>query len=322
MKRLIIPLSILTCFLITFTSCSSQAPAPAQPAPHTSIPTEQPKEEVGKPTEQEPRIKQKTYSNMALIDVSVVGNKVVISGSTDLPDGTNLIVDFDVWGRPNNILHINVLKDATVSQGKFKAELIPPQREEYTKGSYEISVLCTPNGQPEEVQKLIGKDGENLSGSLVRAPFGFNVMELIEKKDLQLFITSPSYVFQEPPEFEQGTAERTLAEYAWAWKNEDWGAMTNYAQKTWVSNEKDPAVALKDQYGWKYLRGFEITGVNKVSDVVTDITFIVQYEAIAGQILRAQITARCIKETAPYTPSEQGRWGVNPLSTIREEYID
>jgi len=230
---------------------------------YTPIPTEQPKEEVGELTEQEPRGKQKTYSNIALTDVSVVDNKLVISGSTDLPDGTNLIVGFDVWERSDSILYIGVSKDVTVSQGKFKAELILPQREEYTKGSYEISVLCTPNGQPEEVQKLIGKDGENLSGSLVTAPFGFNVMELIEKKDLQLFITPPSYIFQEPSEFEQGTAERALAEYVWAWKNENWGAMANYAQKTWVSNEKDPAGALKDQYGWKYLRGFEITGVSE-----------------------------------------------------------
>jgi len=40
--------------LVALTSCTAN-----HPAPHTSIPTEQPKEEVGKPAEQEPRVKQK-----------------------------------------------------------------------------------------------------------------------------------------------------------------------------------------------------------------------------------------------------------------------
>jgi hypothetical protein len=147
-------------------------------------------------------------------------------------------------------------------------------------------------------------------------------MKLVEKKDLQLTITPPSYTFQQSSEFPQGSAERTLAEYMLAWKNQEWDKMASFAQKTWLSNKTDSAGLLEAWYDFKTLKGFEISNVKKVSNVTTDITCIVQYEAVTNQISKKQITARVIKETAAYTPNEQGQWGVNPTSAIREIDID
>lgn len=132
-----------------------------------------------------------------------------------------------------------------------------------------------------------------------------------------------TFVFQESTEFQKDSAESTLAEYVKAWKDQDWDKMTNYVQLTWKDGKNDPAGELEAWYGYKIpLKGFEITDVTKVSDVTSDITFTVQYEAITDQISKKQITARIIKETAPYTPSEQGQWGINPISTFTEKDVD
>ncbi len=263
-----------------------------------------------------------SFSKLAVTDVSVSGDEVTISGNTDLPDAATVRVGFDVWGRSGSDLYIGVSKETTVSNGEFRATLPIPQREEFKKGPYEVSVLFTPRGQSNEVIQAVGRDGERLEGDLVDDSGTFKTMELVQKEDLQLTITLPSYTFQQSSEFSEGSPERTLAEYVLAWKNQDWDKMASLAQKTWLSTETDPVGLLEAWYGWKTLKGFEITNVRKVSNVCYDITFVVQYEAIPNQISKKQITARVIKETAAYTPSEQGQWGVNPTSAIGEIDVD
>lgn len=274
---------------------------------------------ISSPTEEIPRY---SFSNLTIRDVSVSGGEITISGDTDLPNGATLIVGFDVWGRSGSDLYIGVSEKATISNEEFSINLDIPQRDEFKTGPYEVSVSFTPRGQSNEVIQVVGKDGENLEGELVDDTGTFKTMTLVEKKDLQLIITPPSYAFQQPSEFSQGSAERTLAEYMLAWKNQNWNKMADFAQKTWLSTEADPAGLLEAWYDFKTLKGFEITNVQKVSNVTYDITFVVQYEAATNQISKKQITARVVKETAAYTPSEQGQWGVNPTSAIRETDID
>lgn len=284
------------------------------------LPTTEP--EAKQPAEQQQQSPERFFSNLTITDVSVSDGEVTISGKTDLPNGATLMVDFDVWGRAGSDLYIGVGKRITISNGKFKTVLAIPQREEFKKGPYEVSVLFTPRGQSNEIIRVVGKDGEKLQGDLINDTGTFKTMKLVEEKDLQLTITPPSYTFQQPSEFPQGSAEHTLAEYVLAWKKQDWNKMASFAQKTWLSTRTDPAELLAAWYDFKTLKGFEITGVQEISNVTYDITFVVQYEAMTNQISRKQITARVIKETAAHTPSEQGQWGVNPVSAIRETDID
>jgi hypothetical protein len=278
--------------------------------------------EAKQPAEQKQQLPERLFSSLTITNVSVSDGEVTISGNTDLPNGATLIVDFNVWGRSGSDLYVGVNKKTIISNGEFKAVLLIPQREEFKKGPYEVSVLFTPRGQSDKTIQIVGKDGENLEGEFVDDSWTFKTMKLVEKKDLQLTITPPSYIFQQPSEFSQGSAERTLSEYMLAWKNQDWDKMASFAQKTWLSNKTEPAGLLEAWYDFKTLKGFEITNAKKVSNVTTDITCIVQYEAVTNQISKKQITARVIKETAAYTPNEQGQWGVNPTSAIREIDID
>ena len=297
-------------FFILFAITTGKNTSPVENK--SKVPVQQTKQEINKGP----------YSVLEISDVSVDNNKITISGNTDLPTGSVLFVGFDVWGRKGSDLYIGVDKKTTVSNGKFNISLDIPQRDEFKKGPYEISVLFTPRGQNQNVLALVGKNGEELEGNLVKNSGTFKTMELVEKKDLNLTITPPSYPFQQPSEFPQGSAEYTLAEYVSAWKNQNWKKMVNFSQKTWVSNDPNPAGTLKAWYDFKTLKGFKIDKIERTSEVVNDITFTVWYEAITNQIDKKQITARVIKEIAPYTPSTQGKWGVNPTSAQREEDVN
>ena len=309
MKRklfLVVLVLILAIFLV---GCSSGEKKETEP-------------EAKQAAEQKQQLPKRLFSSLTITNVSASDGEVTISGNTDLPNGATLIVDFDVWGRSGSDLYVGVNKKTIISNGEFKEVLSIPQREEFKKGPYEVSILFTPRGQSDKIIQIVGKDGENLEGEIVDDSGTFKTMKLVEKKDLQLTITPPSYIFQQPSEFSQGSAERTLSEYMLAWKNQDWDKMASFAQKIWLSNETDPAGLLEAWYDFKTLKGFEITNVKKISNVTTDITCIVQYEAVTNQISKKQITVRVIKETAAYTPNEQGQWGVNPTSAIREIDID
>lgn len=272
-----------------------------------------------KPKKNSKKEEKKTFSSIKISEVKVVDNKVSILGTTDLPNKSKLMIDLDVWGRSESDQYVGVSKDITVKNGNFQVELSPPQREEFKKGPYEISVMFTPKGQTPDVIKIVGKDGEKLTGNLVEEVGEFKILKLVEKKDLKLAINLPKYTFQQPSEFKKGTAEYTLSEYALAWKDQDWDRMTKYTQKTWLEGQDDPADMLSAWYDFKTLKGFEVINSKKVSDVIVDVTFNVQYEAMTNQISNKEITARIIKETGPYKPSINGSWGVNPISTLDEK---
>lgn len=131
---------------------------------------------------------------------------------------------------------------------------------------------------------------------------------------------STEYPMVDPNSYATGTPERALAEYLNCWKQEDWDRMIEFTQKTWRSGEEDPAELLKDWYDFKHLVGAEITKKTVVSDTCADVEAKVYYCAFSATVAtEKKITARVIRESAPYTPSSTGDWGVNPQSALREE---
>ncbi|MBU4480832.1 hypothetical protein KKH59_00780 [Patescibacteria group bacterium] len=101
--------------------------------------------------------KAKTYSTISLTDVTVSNDHVTIVGTTDLPDGAKLATSFDVWGRSTAASWIGSEGEAQVSKGGFTSTLVIPQRDEFAKGPYEISILFTPIGGTEQITNLVGK---------------------------------------------------------------------------------------------------------------------------------------------------------------------
>jgi len=297
---------------------------PAVQATRTAAPTQT--ADTDSPTARQtssPTPAQGPYSILEIISVTSDGDRVTISGSTDLPDGASISVTFEVWGRSLNDEYIGVDGGATVADGTFTITLTVPQRSEFVGGPYEVSLLFTPRGQSNDLIGLVGKDGEKLAGELVSESFGFNTLKLAERiDDLVVSVQPPLYTFQQPSDLPAGSAERVLAEYVLAWKNQDWARMAEVAQKTWLSDEPDPTGILAAWYDFKKLLGFEVTGVAALSNVTSDVTFIVRYEAFTNQVETKRITARVIRESAALTPSENGEWGVNPISALAEEDVE
>lgn len=292
-------------------------------ATRTSSPTEVPQTSAPSDPVSSPTQDQGSYSVLDIDEVTGEGGQVTVSGRTDLPDGAAINVTFDSWGRSPDDEYIGVDGDTTITEGAFAITLSVPQRDEFKVGPYEVSLLFTPRGQSDQVIRLVGTDGENLAGDHVSESFGFNTLEVaVRLDDLVLSVEPPSYKFQQPSEFPERTAERVLADYVLAWRGQDWARMAEFAQKTWLSEEPDPVGILAAWYDFKTLLGFEVTSVSPVSAVTRDVTFVVRYEAFTNQVETKRITARVVKETAPYTPSEEGDWGVNPISALAEEDVE
>ncbi|HUV75789.1 MAG TPA: hypothetical protein VMW00_03940 [Dehalococcoidales bacterium] len=126
-----------------------------------------------------------------------------------------------------------------------------------------------------------------------------------------------SYPMLKVDSYPPSSAERAFAGYLTAWKNKDWNGMAEFTQMTWRSENENPAQMLENAYGFKDLLGAEIIKKSEVSDVMVDITATIYYRI--AKVEKKSITARVIRETAPNKPDPEGKWGVNPISTLREE---
>ncbi|RJQ54068.1 MAG: hypothetical protein C4521_04235 [Actinobacteria bacterium] len=257
--------------------------------------------------------------HLAFKSAVVEGTKVTITGTTDMPDDTKVSVTFDVWGRPGSAEYIGVDGDAMVSSGKFSIELDVPQRKEFKKGAYSVSLLVTPRAQSNAVLEVIGADGENLLGpQSKKSDLGFKTLEAEVKTNLRPTVTPAKYAFQNPSAFPSGSAERALAEYMRSWKARDWAKMLKFTQITWRKGESNPAEMISAWHDFKTLKGFKILKVKRTTSVANDINYVIWYEAQANKIQSKLVTARVIKEAGAYTPSASGVWGVNPVSTLGE----
>jgi len=91
------------------------------------------------------------------------GKRVVIQGTSNLPDKTQLFVSLK-----NEIISFRAEKKVMVLNGQFYASLVAP-KDGLTPGDYRLDVvLPVAAGQPESVQKVIGNQGQHLTGSLTK----------------------------------------------------------------------------------------------------------------------------------------------------------
>lgn len=88
---------------------------------------------------------------------------ILASGETNLPDQTELIVSAS-----NEEAGFSATDKTVVSNGKFSARPLGPESG-LLPGDYVVStVMPVPMAQPESVQLIVGKEGEYLTGPLVK----------------------------------------------------------------------------------------------------------------------------------------------------------
>jgi hypothetical protein len=113
----------------------------------------------------------KTPEGAAVLNVTLDANAtmqsnggVVIEGTTNLPDGTNLMISL----RQVASKYFAQAK-VTVVGGRFISQAFSNKSAALSKGPYELEVMMPILAvQPEAVQKVAGKNGELLGGPLVK----------------------------------------------------------------------------------------------------------------------------------------------------------
>ena len=95
-------------------------------------------------------------------------------------------------------------------------------------------------------------------------------------------------------------------------KEQKWDEMTKIAQLTWVNKKGSKAA---EEISWKY-DFFEISSWRIISTSRTSDTFYTITVEVQTQLGTKTMKANVIREIAPYQPSKNGKWGVNPVSAM------
>ena len=126
------------------------------------------------------------FSKIEIRSVSYSNGQVRVEGSTDLPDGALVNVDFDIAGSPDSEADDAVSVNTEVYGGAFAASIEPPRTPAFARGPYVVDVLFSPRAQRADVLRSVGANGEYLRGEHVRETFGFKVIEVSKQVDLKL----------------------------------------------------------------------------------------------------------------------------------------
>ena len=249
----------------------------------------------------------KEYSNLKITEVTYENGQVKVFGITDLPGGAVLMMQLDA---PTGLC----------AQGKSKVEngeftmTFGPFKEPYDFDTkpYEVSALLTPVNQPDSVSRLVGEKGEHLTGDLVTyASFAGNILETKREFNTQQAFPT-EYPMINPTSYATGTPERLMAEWLSCWKQEEWDKMFNLTSKTWRGDEELPELFEVEYYSRKLL-GAEI--IEKDTDFENEVTFKIRvYYVYAGTTTPKEkvFFLDVVRESAPYTLSSTGDWGVDP----------
>jgi hypothetical protein len=114
-------------------------------------------------------------------------------------------------------------------------------------------------------------------------------------------------------ECSDNSPEKALFLYLQCWENKQWQDMVNYTQQSWRSTEDDARKTLEDYCGVEVLTNFEISKLHKIpSDGLVTINARITYN-LGTKIVHKKLTVNVMKEN--------GDWGVNPISALRQDDI-
>jgi len=99
-----------------------------------------------------------------------------------------------------------------------------------------------------------------------------------------------------------------MAEFLKACRVGDIRTMLEHSQLTWRSVMADTTQELTDLAKALSITEFEVIRVDIISNVLVRCV-------VKRGINQGEVTL--VKESAPYTPDEKGKWGVNPISAFR-----
>jgi hypothetical protein len=256
-----------------------------------------------------------TYSVLNIDTAAMEQGKVVVSGTTDLPDGAKINVDFSVIRKnPKTESYVGVSEDVLAHAGKFRAELTPPDHPDLAAGPNEVELLFTPRAQEPNILAFVGEDGEKLSGPSADRSLGFTLLKTSQR--VPILLAKKNYPMVMPNAYSRGTPERAVAEYLASWKAKNWTGMLASTQITWRETTDNATKRLQSQYEIKNLLGAEILGSDDAAHAMVDVSVRITY-SVGSNVETTEDSFRVIRETGAYEPdADRGTWGVNPSSAM------
>lgn len=113
-------------------------------------------------------------------------------------------------------------------------------------------------------------------------------------------------------------AIEVLKKYLKAWKKGNLKEMLKHSTKTYRAYHKEDHF---DEFiGSKKLQNFKIGKPIKLGDAMEEVPVEITYTQKEENFTK-QINPRIVCELEAYSPSVNGSWGVNPISTFKEEEI-
>lgn len=103
--------------------------------------------------------------------------------------------------------------------------------------------------------------------------------------------------------------KKAIKEFLENWKLNDFKKMYDNSQITWKKNH--PKNVLKDMFPNR-IKTYSLGEVKELTPAHFTVKITVRVKGVLKHLI-----AHLVCETAPFTPSIKGKWGVNPSSVIK-----
>ena len=184
------------------------------------------------------------------VNEEVSDNKVKVSIDTNLPDGTELMVSLD-----NDDVEYSASDKVTVSDGKAESDWFSNKGNELVNATYKLSVtLPISSVQPENVQKIVGKDYENVKSNLIKKGdlgVSLNVTKNIDISDSDVNTEDVQQGYSEDKKNIEDLYNELYSEYVKQKENYDeieWGKFS----RDWNQKRKEKEKEIGDDSKMEY----------------------------------------------------------------------
>lgn len=258
------------------------------------------------------------YSKLAVTKVTYKDNKIIVVGSSDLPDNSMItvkVVPIKDSAAGTDSQSPELISKTTLHNGVFTCEVNLLDKQQYYAEKYKVIINFTPGLQMNKnVLIAVGIHGENLIGKLVY------ISEYTEYKSLIFSMVKTitalkmkSYPMVNPKNYTPDGPKKALALFLVAWKNQDWNSMVKYSYSIWVKEKKNPEKLIKKWFSTKKLVGAEIfQHVTIKNEILQEVQIKIHYYQ-DGKFLEVSCTIKVIED------DNTGQWGVFPISFIKKD---
>lgn len=248
-----------------------------------------------------------SYGRLTIDSVQQSGSAAELSGSTDLPDGSSLSAEIELYTSNPDATYVGNSVDAIVRSGKWSGIVPFPEVAGFARGPHEASVMFTPKAQSSEILALVGQNGERLKGRSVKKTFDFRVVDV--SKRVRLSVAKRAVSMPSPDSYGSEDPRRALASMLADWKAKRWSDLARDATLPDDSSVAERREVVDSQFGFRDLESAKIGQVDR-SGLLARVNADVAY-SMGSDLRKETIGFVLLKVNSSANPMPSGRWRVN-----------